>query len=90
MVLLGQTTIRGVSVWAAARGLPLVIALFIGLALANLRGVLEGLLGRSSPFVRTPKPIHAEEPRVYGELAASIDTGVALSKHPAEMRKFRA
>jgi cellulose synthase/poly-beta-1,6-N-acetylglucosamine synthase-like glycosyltransferase len=90
MVLLGQTTIRGVSPWAAARGLPLVIALFIGLAIANLRGVLEGLLGRRSAFVRTPKPTHAGPPDVYGELAASIDTAVALSKHPVEMRKSQA
>jgi cellulose synthase/poly-beta-1,6-N-acetylglucosamine synthase-like glycosyltransferase len=35
--------------------LPVVLALGIGLALNNSRATLEALLGRPSPFVRTPK-----------------------------------
>jgi cellulose synthase/poly-beta-1,6-N-acetylglucosamine synthase-like glycosyltransferase len=55
MVLLGQQSLRGASLWAEARWLPLVIALFIALALANLGAVIEAILGRPSAFVRTPK-----------------------------------
>ena len=35
--------------------LPMLLALGIGMSLSNARAVLEGLLGRDSSFVRTPK-----------------------------------
>ncbi|MEZ0229522.1 MAG: glycosyltransferase family 2 protein, partial [Planctomycetota bacterium] len=35
--------------------LPFVFALGLGLSLSNARAFLSGLLGRASPFVRTPK-----------------------------------
>ena len=41
--------------WEAIRRLPLVMALGIGLSLNNARAVIEGLFGRESEFVRTPK-----------------------------------
>ena len=42
-------------VWGAVRGLPLMMALGIGLSLNNARAVAEGLFGGESEFVRTPK-----------------------------------
>ncbi len=36
-------------------GVPLAMALGVGMAVNNTRAVMEGLLGRHSPFVRTPK-----------------------------------
>lgn len=43
------------NLWEAVSRLPLMMALGIGLSLNNARAVLEGLLGRESEFVRTPK-----------------------------------
>lgn len=39
----------------AMKRLPMMMALSIGLSINNARAVLEGLLGRESEFVRTPK-----------------------------------
>lgn len=41
--------------WDAVRRLPLMMAVSIGLSINNARAVVEGLLGRESEFVRTPK-----------------------------------
>lgn len=42
--------------WAdSLKYLPFLMALGIGIALNNARGVLEGLFGKSNEFVRTPK-----------------------------------
>lgn len=41
--------------WDAAKRVPLMMAISIGLSLNNARAVLEGLLGNDSEFVRTPK-----------------------------------
>jgi cellulose synthase/poly-beta-1,6-N-acetylglucosamine synthase-like glycosyltransferase len=41
--------------WRQIRYLPLLLALGMSLCVNNTRGVLEGLLGHDSPFVRTPK-----------------------------------
>lgn len=41
--------------WEAVQRLPLIMALGIGLSLNNARAVIEGLFGRDSEFVRTPK-----------------------------------
>lgn len=43
------------NLWEAIRRLPLMMALGIGLSLNNARAVIEGLIGRESEFVRTPK-----------------------------------
>jgi cellulose synthase/poly-beta-1,6-N-acetylglucosamine synthase-like glycosyltransferase len=43
------------NLWEAARRLPLMMALGIGLSLNNARAVVEGLFGQESEFVRTPK-----------------------------------
>jgi hypothetical protein len=43
------------NVWDAARRLPLMMALGIGLSLNNAQAVLEGLLSRDAEFVRTAK-----------------------------------
>jgi len=43
------------NLWEAARRLPLMMALGIGLSINNARAVVEGLFGKESEFVRTPK-----------------------------------
>jgi len=43
------------NLWDAAKRLPLMMALSIGLSINNARAVLEGLFGGESEFVRTPK-----------------------------------
>lgn len=57
IVLFYLTTHRALyrNLWEAASRLPLTMALGIGLSLNNARGVMEGLAGRPSEFVRTPK-----------------------------------
>lgn len=42
-------------VWQAAKRLPLMMALGIGLSINNGRAAIEGLFGRDLEFVRTPK-----------------------------------
>jgi len=41
--------------WDAIKRIPLTMAVSIGLSINNARAVLEGLIGRESEFVRTPK-----------------------------------
>jgi hypothetical protein len=41
--------------WEAVRRIPLMMAVSIGLSINNARAVLEGLIGKESEFVRTPK-----------------------------------
>ena len=57
IVMFYLTTHRALygNLWEAIRRLPLMMALGIGLSLNNARAVLEGLWGRESEFVRTPK-----------------------------------
>lgn len=57
IVLFYLTTHRALynNLWEAVRRLPLMMALGIGLSLNNARAVVEGLFGRESEFVRTPK-----------------------------------
>lgn len=57
IVLFYLTTHRALysNLWEAVRRLPLMMALGIGLSLNNARAVAEGLFGKESEFVRTPK-----------------------------------
>ena len=57
IVLFYLTTHRALygNLWEAVRRLPLMMALGIGLSINNARAVVEGLLGKESEFVRTPK-----------------------------------
>jgi len=57
IVLFYLTTHRALysNLWEAIRRLPLMMALGIGLSLNNARAVAEGLVGKESEFVRTPK-----------------------------------
>ena len=41
--------------WRRARHIPMALAVGIGLSFSNTAAVLEGALGRKTPFVRTPK-----------------------------------
>jgi hypothetical protein len=45
----------GGSWWREARWFPAVMSVAIGLSVNNSRAVVEGLIGRKSPFLRTPK-----------------------------------
>ena len=57
IVLFYLTTHRALysNLWEAVGRLPLMMALGIGLSLNNARAVIEGLFGRDTEFVRTPK-----------------------------------
>ena len=57
IVLFYLTTHRALysNMWEAIHRLPLMMALGIGLSLNNARAVAEGLFGKESEFVRTPK-----------------------------------
>ncbi len=47
---------RGKQGWLSSIfSLPLVLALGVGMSLNNSKAVIEALIGRSTPFVRTPK-----------------------------------
>ena len=41
--------------WRRARGIPVALAVGIGISFSNASAVLSGVLGRRTPFVRTPK-----------------------------------
>ena len=41
--------------WRRVRGIPLALAVGIGISFSNTAAVLAGVLGRPTPFVRTPK-----------------------------------
>ncbi len=85
-VLPGQKTVRGSSAWAEAPWLVLVTTLFNWRALANLRGVLEPIVGRRSGFVRTPKTAYADQSQAHAGPEASIDTAALVSNHPVDAR----
>ena len=46
---------RGCSVIASIAYVPVLLCIGIYVSLNNTRGFIEALLGKSSPFVRTPK-----------------------------------
>jgi cellulose synthase/poly-beta-1,6-N-acetylglucosamine synthase-like glycosyltransferase len=46
---------QGMSFWQTVARLPALMSLGIGISLTNARAVIEAVLGRQSPFLRTPK-----------------------------------
>ena len=46
---------QGTSLWHTVARLPALMSLGIGISLTNTRAVAEALLGRRTPFLRTPK-----------------------------------
>ena len=46
---------QGMSVWHTIARLPALMSLGIGISVTNTRAVVEAVLGRHSPFLRTPK-----------------------------------
>lgn len=54
MYLASQRALHG-SWWRHLRWLPALTCIGVGVALSNTRAILEGLTGRQSEFVRTPK-----------------------------------
>ena len=46
---------QGMSLWQTTLRLPALMALGIGISVTNTRAVVEAVLGRRSPFLRTPK-----------------------------------
>jgi len=59
----------------AFKRLPVMMAVSIGLSINNARAVLEGLLGKDSEFVRTPK--HGVENRKDGWVQKRYKAGAA-------------
>jgi hypothetical protein len=52
---LASQTSQGLSPWRTLLRLPALMAMGVGISVANSRAVIEALFGRQSPFVRTPK-----------------------------------
>jgi cellulose synthase/poly-beta-1,6-N-acetylglucosamine synthase-like glycosyltransferase len=52
---LASQTSQGLSGWRTLLRLPALMAVGVGISVANSRAVIEALFGRQSPFVRTPK-----------------------------------
>lgn len=46
---------EGQGLWRRARGIPVALAVGIGISFSNASAVLSGVLGRRTPFIRTPK-----------------------------------
>ena len=46
---------QGLSLWQTLLRLPALMSLGIGISVTNTRAVVEAVLGRRSPFLRTPK-----------------------------------
>ena len=46
---------QGRSIWPAAWWTPLLMAVGVGISIVNTRAIYEAVMGRFSPFVRTPK-----------------------------------
>ena len=46
---------QGMSLWQTTLRLPALMALGVGISVTNTRAVVEAVLGRRSPFLRTPK-----------------------------------
>ena len=55
LYLASQRAICGKGWWRRMVYIPFLVAVGIGIALSNTRAVLEAVMGRESPFVRTPK-----------------------------------
>ncbi len=97
MILTGQLRLRRTRPLAFASGFLAVVALNSGLGLSNGRGVVEGVAGRISGFVRTPKKGNAAKPgyRAGGptglpELIIGLLALAALSLRPAWFSPFLA
>lgn len=69
--------IHNISVWRYFKQFPLFLSISMGLALHNAIAVAEGLLGKKSPFVRTPKY------NIQPKTDLSFNLGAYfVSKHP--------
>ena len=55
LYLASQRAVCGKGWWRRMVYIPFLVAVGIGIALSNTRAVLEAVMGRESPFVRTPK-----------------------------------
>ena len=55
LYLASQRAVCGKGWWRRMVYVPFLVAVGIGIALSNTRAVLEAVMGRESPFVRTPK-----------------------------------
>ncbi|GIW70785.1 MAG: hypothetical protein KatS3mg102_0327 [Planctomycetota bacterium] len=63
--------------------LPALVAVGMGIAVSNTRAVLQALLGRASPFERTPKRGERERKRYRARHKAVIPLEVALGLYCA-------
>ncbi|GJM43589.1 MAG: glycosyl transferase [Gemmatimonadota bacterium] len=62
-----------------ARYFPAVMSVAIGLSVNNSRAILEGLLGKETPFHRTPKyDIRGKEGTITGKLYRGLPSGTSL------------
>jgi len=71
---------QGMSLWQTTLRLPALMALGIGISVTNTRAVVEAVLGRRSPFLRTPK--------YNGAAASAADPLLRRRRLPAETAEF--
>ncbi len=72
--------------WRRVRGIPAALAVGIGLSFSNAAAVLAGVLGRPTPFVRTPKygiaqtgdPWRGKSYRMPGGAIPALEFGLGL------------
>jgi len=77
---------QGASLWRTIWRLPALFAIGIGITVLNTRAIIEALLGRHSPFVRTPKfagdlvsePDPAAAPRRRRLPAGMVETALGV------------
>ena len=62
---------QGISPWQTLWRMPALMAIGIGVSVTNTKAVFEAILGRQSPFVRTPK---------YAGASASPDDPIAAPR----------
>jgi cellulose synthase/poly-beta-1,6-N-acetylglucosamine synthase-like glycosyltransferase len=70
---------QGRSIWSAALHVIPLMAIGVGVSLINTKAVLEAVMGRPSPFVRTPKfagrPASVTDPAAEGRRRRVIPPG---------------
>jgi hypothetical protein len=66
---------QGLGIWQTIARMPALMSLGIGISVINARAVVEAVLGRKSPFLRTPK--------YAGALDSASDP--LLTRHPRRL-----
>jgi cellulose synthase/poly-beta-1,6-N-acetylglucosamine synthase-like glycosyltransferase len=79
---------QGLGIWKTIARMPALMSLGIGISVINARAVVEAVLGRKSPFLRTPKyagaldsaadPLLTRRPRRLGPGSIELALGLLM------------